>query len=502
RRGRGGNGGRLGARSIGHHLDLTERRACNCRAGRRFDGIGPQASLQGEGFGSPHPGTWRHDGSRGWPDPYAGDGRCARPRHRKEPSRLAVSLPQQRTATRTVTILGSTGSVGCSTVDLVNRDPERFAVEALTAHRNGMLLAEQARRLRPRFAVIADPLLGPELKSALAGTGIEVGSGPAAVEEAAARPADWVMGAIVGAAGLAPTLTAIRRGAAVALANKECLVCAGSLVMAEVARWGTTLLPVDSEHSAIFQVLDSSRPNSVERIILTASGGPFRSLSLDEMRKVTPEQALAHPNWEMGPKISIDSATMMNKGLELIEAHHLFAMPENRIEIVVHPQSVVHSLVGYVDGSVLAQLGTPDMRTPIAFALAWPDRMPAPATRLDLAAVGRLTFERPDPDRFPALRLAREALIAGGGAPTVLNAANEVAVACFLAGRIGFLDIARIVGAVLERGWAQRLESLAEVQEVDGEARARAQAVVSAIWARRPLIGPSALRMGGKPAIC
>ncbi len=390
-----------------------------------------------------------------------------------------MMLPQSDPDRRRVTILGSTGSVGCSTVDLLLRNPERFEVEALTAHRNVALLAEQARRLRPRMVAIADLALGPALKDALTGTGVETSAGAAAVAEAAARPAEWVMGAIVGAAGLAPTLAAIRRGAIVALANKECLVCAGALVIAEARRAGARLLPVDSEHSAVFQVLEGERPETVDRIILTASGGPFRAASLEQMRRVTPAEALAHPNWEMGAKISIDSATMMNKGLELIEAHHLFGLPADRIEVVVHPQSVVHSLVAFVDGSVLAQLGTPDMRTPIAYALAWPDRMKWPAPRLDLAQIGSLTFEAPDPERFPALTLAREALAAGGAAPTILNAANEVAVAAFLAGRTGFLAIARVVAATLERLPGRAIASLAEVQSVDREARGFAEGLIA-----------------------
>ncbi|MDH3594570.1 MAG: 1-deoxy-D-xylulose-5-phosphate reductoisomerase, partial [Rhodospirillales bacterium] len=289
--------------------------------------------------------------------------------------------------------------------------------------------------------------------------------------EAADRPADWVMAAIVGAAGLAPTLAAVRRGVSIALANKETLVCAGSLMVAEIARHGATVLPVDSEHNAIFQVLETRHPDAVERIVLTASGGPFRDLSRKAMADVTPDQAVAHPNWDMGAKISVDSATMMNKGLELIEAHHLFGLPEPQIEILVHPQSVVHSMVSYIDGSVLAQLGQPDMRTPIAYALAWPARMTAPVDRLDLAAIGQLTFEAPDPDRFPALRLARQALCAGGSAPTILNAANEIAVQGFLSGRIGFLKIAEIVEQALEAIPAAALNSLDDVQQVDREAR-------------------------------
>src|SRR5271169_6642419 len=335
---------------------------------------------------------------------------------------------------RRVTILGSTGSVGQSTVDLLLRNPDAFVVEALTANRNPALLAEQARALGARFAAIGEPDYYPALKDALAGTGIETACGPASLVEAAVRPAEWVMAGIVGAAGLAPTLAAIRRGAIVALANKEVLVCAGTLVMQEVARCGATLLPVDSEHNAIWQCFDRERAETIDRIILTASGGPFRERAIEEMRWVTPQQAVAHPNWSMGAKISVDSATMMNKGLEIIEAFHLFGLPEPRIEVLIHPQSVIHSMVAYVDGSVLAQLGPPDMRTPIAHALAYPDRMPTPAARLDLATLGKLTFEAPDPGRFPALRLAREALRAGGAAPTILNAANEVAVAGFLGG--------------------------------------------------------------------
>jgi 1-deoxy-D-xylulose-5-phosphate reductoisomerase len=372
---------------------------------------------------------------------------------------------------RRVTILGSTGSVGCNTVDLLLRHRETYAVEALTAHRNAVRLAEQARAVGARFAAIADTSCYAALRSALAGTGIETGCGAAAIVEAAQRPADWVMAAIVGAAGLAPTLAAIRRGVIVALANKEALVCAGALFMDEVARCGATLVPVDSEHNAIWQCFDPVRPDAVERIILTASGGPFRQHSTREMGEVSPQQAVAHPNWNMGAKISVDSATMMNKGLEVIEAHHLFRLPIESIEIVVHPQSIVHGLVAYRDGSVLAQLGPPDMRTPIAHALAWPERITAPTKRLDLAAIGRLSFEPPDERRFPALRVARDALNCGGGCPTVLNAANETAVGAFLEGRIGFLDIVETVERTLAAIPPGKLDSLADVYTFDEAAR-------------------------------
>ena len=387
--------------------------------------------------------------------------------------------PRAATTPRGVTILGSTGSVGCNTIDLIQRHPDAFTVEALTANNNVALLAEQARALRPRLAVVADPKGYEDLKDALAGTSIECAAGPAAVVEAAARPADWVMAAIVGAAGLEPTLAAVRRGAIVALANKECLVSAGDVMMAEVRGNGATLLPVDSEHSAIFQVFEFDRADKVDRIILTASGGPFLGMDLADMAGVTPEQAVAHPNWDMGAKISVDSATMMNKGLELIEAYHLFPVPEERIEILVHPQSIIHSMVAYVDGSVLAQMGTPDMRTPIAFALGWPERMVAPAARLALEEIGDLTFEAPDPVRFPALRVARHALQTGGGAPTILNAANEVAVQSFLSGRIGFLDIVRIVEHTLETAPNGKLENLEDVGEADAAARRIARSFIS-----------------------
>jgi 1-deoxy-D-xylulose-5-phosphate reductoisomerase len=379
---------------------------------------------------------------------------------------------------RRVTILGSTGSVGCNTAELLEADPGAYEIEALVALRNAELLAQQARRLHAKLAVVADDTQYATLQAALAGSGIEAASGAAAVVEAACRPADWVMAAIVGAAGLAPTLEAVRRGVLVALANKEVMVCAGALVTAEALRCGARLLPVDSEHNAIFQVYAFDQPAAIERIMLTASGGPFRERSLAEMAAATPEQAVAHPNWRMGAKISVDSATMMNKGLEVIEAHHLFGLPSAQLDIVVHPQSVVHGLVYYIDGSVLAQLGSPDMRTPIANTLGWPERIAAPSPRLDLAKLGRLTFEAPDPERFPALRVARAALEAGGGAPTVLNAANEIAVAAFLDRRIGFLDIAAIVERTLEALPDQRIDRLEDVYAVDDEARAVARRLV------------------------
>ncbi len=351
---------------------------------------------------------------------------------------------------RSVSILGVTGSVGRSTIEVIlelRRQGAELPVEAVTAGANLRGLAEACRILRPRFAAIADPTQLAAARAALAGQEVEVGAGPAALEEAGARPADWVMAAIVGAAGLAPTLAAVRRGALVALANKECLVCAGPLFLAEAARAGARLLPVDSEHNAIFQVL--THPERVEKLTLTASGGPFRTASVKTMQAATPDQACAHPRWSMGRKISVDSATLMNKGLELIEASYLFGFSEDKIDIVIHPESTLHSFVHYVDGSVLAQLAAPDMRVPIAYALAWPDRAPVSAARLNLAELGGLTFEAPDMIRFPALNLCRAALRAGAGATNALNAANEVAVEAFLAGRIRFLDICRLVEEVM-----------------------------------------------------
>ena len=393
---------------------------------------------------------------------------------------MAVIAKELRPVPRTVTILGSTGSVGCNTIDLIERNPDDYQVVALTANGNAEELADQARRVNARLAVVGDETRYAKLKQLLAGTGPEVAAGAEAIVAAAARPSDWVMAAIVGAAGLAPTLTAARRGVVVALANKEWLVCAGTLMLSEVERSGATLLPVDSEHSAIFQVFDRNERDSIERVILTASGGPFWDRKRSDMKLVTPAQAVAHPNWSMGAKISVDSATMMNKGLELIEAHYLFEMPEDRLEVLVHPQSIVHSLVAYVDGSVLAQLGMPDMRTPIAYALGWPHRIAAPSPRLDLAEIGNLTFESPDLEKFPALGLARQALQNGGAAPTILNAANEIAVKGFLAEKIGFLDIASVTEETLQRTPERSIATLDDVVGVDTEARRIAGDLVSA----------------------
>ena len=381
---------------------------------------------------------------------------------------------------RSITVLGATGSVGASTLDLLLRAPEAWAVEALTANCDVAALAQAARAVNAKLAVVADESCYAALKDALAGTGIEVAAGKTALCDAAKRPAEIVLSAIVGAAGLPPTLAAVERGATLAIANKETLVCAGDLVTAAAARSGAMLLPVDSEHNAIFQVFDHAHPERVTRIIVTASGGPFRRATLDEMRAATPAQACAHPVWSMGAKISVDSATLMNKGLELIEAAHLFPVTPDQLEVIVHPQSVVHSFVEYIDGSMLAQLGSPDMRTPIGYCLAWPERMATPSARLDLASVASLTFEAPDHARFPALGLATDALRAGGSAPCILNAANEVAVAAFLNGAIGFLDIAAIVADSLARVGSGPVASLDEVVAIDGMARRAAGALTTA----------------------
>ena len=380
---------------------------------------------------------------------------------------------------RKISILGATGSVGTSTLDLVERQPGRFEVVALTAARKVDALAEAAKRTGAKLAVIEDETLLPELKRRLEGSGCRAEAGREALAEAAAGEAEWVMAAIVGCAGLEPVMSAIEAGRTVALANKEALVTAGQLMIAAAQRSGATILPVDSEHNAIFQCLADNRSCDVAKLVLTASGGPFRSWSRERMAAATPEQAVAHPNWSMGAKISVDSATMMNKGLELIEAHHLFGVPSDRLKVVIHPQSVIHSMVEYIDGSVLAQLGSPDMRIPIAHALAWPERMETPAERLDLVSIGTLSFEAPDLDRFPALRVAREAMDAEASAPIVLNAANEEAVAAFLSRRIGFLDIVRTVEQALARTDASSPRSIAEVIDIDRQARAMAQNLMS-----------------------
>jgi 1-deoxy-D-xylulose-5-phosphate reductoisomerase len=373
---------------------------------------------------------------------------------------------------RKIAILGATGSVGQSTLNLVGAAPDWFEVTALTAASNVEQLAADARRFSARLAVIADEALLPALRERLAGTSIEAAAGAEALAEAAAGEAEWVMAAIVGCAGLGPVMAAVEAGKTVALANKEALVTAGPLMTDSAARSGASLLPVDSEHNAIFQCLAGQDTDHIARLILTASGGPFRSWSAAQMARVTPEQAVAHPNWSMGAKISVDSATMMNKGLELIEAHYLFGIPAERIDIVVHPQSIVHSLVEYADGSMLAQLGPSDMRVPIAHTLAWPERMATEVARLDLLQVARLDFEAPNAERFPALRLAREALSAGAAATIVLNAANEVAVAAFLERRIHFGDIALTVERALEAMNETDPKTIAEVVALDGRARA------------------------------
>ncbi len=384
-------------------------------------------------------------------------------------------------APRSVTVLGCTGSVGTQTIDLLlGATPGRFVVRALVAGRNAKLLAEQAIALHAERAVVADPDALPALRDALSGTGIASAAGPDAVVEAAELEADWTMAAITGAAGLASTLAAIRRGKAIGLANKEALVCAGEVMLRAVAEAGATLLPVDSEHNAIFQSMADGNHGAIERIILTASGGPFRTASKEEMARATVETALRHPTWSMGAKISIDSATMMNKGLELIEAARLFGLAETQIDILVHPQSVIHGMVCYHDGSVMAQLGSPDMRIPIAHTLAWPERMATPSPRLDLASVRNLAFEEPDPIRFPALRLARDALRAGGGTPAILNAANEVAVEAFLQRRIGFLDIVETVERVLDALGTPAANTLDAVIALDAEARRAARTFATA----------------------
>jgi 1-deoxy-D-xylulose-5-phosphate reductoisomerase len=377
-----------------------------------------------------------------------------------------------------VAILGCTGSIGKSTLDLIERSPDKFEITALTAAVNVDALADAARRTNARLAVIADESRLRDLEDALQGSGCQAAAGADSLVGAATGDSDLVMAAIVGCAGLRPTMAAVEAGKTVALANKEALVTAGDLMTEAAKTSGATLLPVDSEHNAIFQSLAGSRIDQVSRIILTASGGPFRTASAEAMRNATPAQAVAHPNWTMGAKISVDSATLMNKGLELIEAHYLFGLPSERIDILVHPQSVIHSLVEFIDGSVLAQLGSPDMRIPIAYALAWPERMPTPAQRLDLAAIARLDFGEPDLERFPALRLSREALEAGGSAPAALNAANEVAVATFLDGKISFPDISKLVDMALQENESPAPRSIEDVFEIDRKVRTDVTAMI------------------------
>jgi 1-deoxy-D-xylulose-5-phosphate reductoisomerase len=391
---------------------------------------------------------------------------------------------------RSVSILGVTGSVGQSTIQVIEELRDRghdIPVEAVTAASRLDVLADACRRLKPKFVAVADPALLTKAREALSGLGVTVGAGASALEEAGARPAEWVMSAIVGAAGLAPTMAAVRRGALVALANKECLVCAGPLFIQAAGTHGATLLPVDSEHNAIFQVL--THPKRVERLTLTASGGPFRTWSREQMAAATPAQACAHPMWSMGRKISVDSATLMNKGLELIEASYLFGFPAKSIDVIVHPQSTIHSLVHYVDGSVLAQMATPDMRIPIAYALTWPDRSPVSTARLELAKIAQLTFEAPDAARFPALNLARAALDRGAAATTALSAANEIAVEAFLEGRMGFLDICRTVE-----------EALAQLEGADGGLLAKMPSSFDEVGAVDQAARRAARLIAGNPA--
>jgi 1-deoxy-D-xylulose-5-phosphate reductoisomerase len=387
---------------------------------------------------------------------------------------VPVATPRPA-ARRRVTVLGATGSVGASTLDLIGRNPHLFEVVALTGNTNVEMLAELAVRHGAQLAVIADAGCYGALKARLAGSGIEVAAGAAALVEAALRPADCVMAGISGAAGLEPTMAAVSQGRRVALANKECLVSAGEIFLDAVRRAGAELMPADSEHSAAFQMLAGADPAAIERIVLTASGGPFRTWSLEALARATPQEALRHPNWSMGRKITIDSATLMNKGLELIEAYHLFPVRADQLEVVVHPQSIIHALVAYRDGAMLAHLSSPDMRTPLALSLTWPSRIEVPTKRIDLVALGQLSFERPDEVRFRPLALARQAMQRGGMAPAVLNAANEVAVAAFLAGRLGFLQIAQLVAETLDmaegRGILGKAADLEDVLATDAAAR-------------------------------
>ena len=403
----------------------------------------------------------------------------------------AVPLRNNKAAAsgvRSVSVLGATGSIGDSTMDLLRGAPERYQVEALTANSNVAGLAKLAKEFDARFVAIGDPALLEDLRDALAGTGTECGAGESAIIEAASRPADWVMAAVSGAAGLKPALAAVDRGATVALANKECLVCAGDFFMQRAAKAGACILPADSEHNALFQALGSGNREELVRVIITASGGPFRTWKSADIEQATLAQALKHPNWSMGQKITIDSASMMNKGLEVIEASYLFALTPDEIDVLVHPQSIVHGMVEFSDRSVVAQLGAPDMRIPIAHCLGWPDRIVGPSARLDLAKIGQLTFEAPDYDRFPGLKLAYDALRAGHGATTVYNAANEVAVAAFIAGKIRFGAIARLVEATMN-AWIRsgNLEPLGSADDaiaVDHNARNKAATLLPQIAAK------------------
>lgn len=382
---------------------------------------------------------------------------------------------------RSVTLLGSTGSIGKSTIDLILQKPGEFSVQALVAHKDVATLAQQAKQLKAKLAVVADPAQYTALKEALAGTSIEIGAGEEAVLEAARRPSDWILSAIVGIAGLKPTLAAAEQGSIIALANKESVVSAGSLLLKKARDCNTTILPVDSEHNAIFQVLAEPHRPFVEKLILTASGGPFRTYTLEQFKTITPEAALKHPNWVMGAKVTIDSATLMNKGLELIEASYLFDFPESKIDIMVHPQSIIHSMVAYKDGSFLAQLGVSDMRIPISYTLAWPHRMATASPVLDLAKVAQLTFEEPDYTRFPALSLCRQVLKEGGNNPIVLNAANEVAVHAFLSKKIGFKTITDLLEEVLSKSTSSTPESVDEILHVDEAARCLAMEIVERV---------------------
>jgi 1-deoxy-D-xylulose-5-phosphate reductoisomerase len=381
--------------------------------------------------------------------------------------------------TKTISILGATGSIGASTLDLIESNPEQFSVQALTASSNVEALANAARRTHARLAVIADEARYSDLKAALSGSDCEAAAGEAALIDAATAKSDLVMAAIVGCAGLRPVMAAVHAGRSIGLANKEALVTAGSLMTSAAKRTGAVILPVDSEHNAIFQCLAGNSIEHVTRLILTASGGPFRASAADAIAEVTPEQAVAHPNWSMGAKVSVDSATLMNKGLELIEAHHLFGLGSERLDVLVHPQSIIHSMVEFIDGSTLAQLGPPDMRVPIANVLAWPARMATKVQRLDLGAVGRLDFEQPDLMRFPALRLAREALESGGAAPVILNASNEVAVELFLAKRIKFNEISTMVDRALQQSSSKAPADIDDVMEIDRETRTQSRSMVT-----------------------